>query len=178
MTAAVDQSPAREVPWWLVLLEGILAIILGGLLLANPAHTFGVIVQVIAIYWLIGGIFKIISIFLDHTMWGWKLFAGIIGILAGMVLLSSSWWQSALMFGVTITWVIGFFGIVYGVIGLIQAFQGAGWGAGILGVLSIIFGLILVMNPVGGALALPWVIGIFLIVGGIAAIFAAFQLRS
>ena len=86
MTAAVDQ-PVKQVPWWLVLIEGILAIVLGAFLLFQPGSTWVIIVQVIAIYWLISGIFKIVSIFFDSSMWGWKLFAGIIGILAGIVLL-------------------------------------------------------------------------------------------
>jgi uncharacterized membrane protein HdeD (DUF308 family) len=68
-------------------------------------------------------------------------------------------------------------GLIIGVVSLIQAFQGGGWGIGILGALSIVFGLILLFNAVIGALALPWVLGIFGIVGGIAAIFMAFRIR-
>ena len=64
-----------------------------------------------------------------------------------------------------------------GIIGLIQAFQGAGWGAGILGALSILLGLVLIFNPIIGAATLPWVLGIFGVVGGILAIIAAFRLR-
>jgi len=176
MTAAVDQPPVRGVPWWLVLVEGILAVVLGVFLIMQPAKTFAIMVQVLAIYWLIDGIFKIVSIFLDSHQWGWKLFAGVIGILAGLVLLGQPIF-SAVLFGLTVTWVMGFFGIVYGIIGIIQFFQGAGWVSIVLGVLSIIFGIILLMNTALAALSLPWVIAIFLIAGGIMAIIAAFQLR-
>jgi uncharacterized membrane protein HdeD (DUF308 family) len=51
-------------------------------------------------------------------------------------------------------------------------------GAGILGVLTIIFGLVLVLNPLIGLLALPFVLGGVMLVGGIAAIVASFRLRS
>ena len=176
MTAAVDQPPAKPVPWWLVLVEGILAIVLGGFLLAQPAKTFTVMVQVIAIHWLIAGIWKIITIFMDSSNWGWKLFAGIVGILAGLVLLGEGF-LGAFLFGFSVVWVMGFLGIVYGIIGVIQFFQGAGWGALIIGVFSVIFGLILLFNTALAAISLPWVIGIFLIVEGIFAIFAAFKLR-
>lgn len=64
-----------------------------------------------------------------------------------------------------------------GVIKLIMAFKGEGWGAGILGVLSIIFGLILLSQPVIGAAALAYVLGIFGIIGGIFAIVIAFKLK-
>jgi uncharacterized membrane protein HdeD (DUF308 family) len=62
--------------------------------------------------------------------------------------------------------------------GLIQAFRGGGWGGGILGVLTIFFGLILVLNPLIGLVALPFVLGGFMLAGGIAAIVVSFRLRS
>ena len=82
------------------------------------------------------------------------------------------------MVGVTIAWVIGFLGVMYGIIMLIQAFRGAGWGAGILGVLTMIFGFIILSNPIWTAIGLPFVIGIWLLVGGIFLIVAAFRMRS
>jgi uncharacterized membrane protein HdeD (DUF308 family) len=82
------------------------------------------------------------------------------------------------MVGVTIAWVIGFLGVLYGIVMLIAAFRGAGWGAGILGVLTIVFGIIILSNPVWTALGLPLVIGIWLLIGGIGLIFAAFRMRS
>ena len=176
MTAAVNQQPVKPVPWWLVLIEGILSIALGAFLLIRPGSTFAVIVQVIAIYWLISGIFKIVSIFFDSSGWGWKLFIGIIGILAGFVLLGEPI-ISAFLFGFSVIWVMGFFGIVYGIMGIIQFFQGDGWWSLVLGVVSIIFGILLLGNTALAALTLPWVFGIFLIFGGMMAIIAAFQMR-
>lgn len=176
MTAAVGQQPARSVPWWLVLLEGILFLILGAFLLIRPGITFAVMVQVIAIYWLIAGVVNIVSIFFDSSGWGWKLFIGIVGILAGLVLFGEPI-LNAVLFGMAITWVMGFFGIVYGIMAIINFFQGAGWVSLVLGILSIIFGLILLFNTFVAALALPWVFAIFLIFGGVSAIVAAFQMR-
>jgi uncharacterized membrane protein HdeD (DUF308 family) len=69
-------------------------------------------------------------------------------------------------------------GLAMGVIDLIQAFSGGGWGVGILGALSVIVSLILLANIVGATLALPIVIGAFMIIGGIAAIFFSFRLRK
>ncbi len=61
--------------------------------------------------------------------------------------------------------------------GLIAAFQGGGWGAGIMGGISIVIGILLLGNIWAAALVLPWVIGIFAIVGGIFAIIMAFRMR-
>lgn len=164
------------IPWWLVLIQGIAAIIIGILLLTNPASTTVIIIQVIGIYWLIAGIFEIVAIFIDRSGWGWKLFSGIIGILAGILIIQHPWW-SAVLIPTTLILVMGVAGVIMGTINLIQAFRGGGWGIGILGVVSILIGLWLAFNPLAGALALPFVIGIFAIAGGIVALVTAFRMR-
>jgi sulfate transport system permease protein len=71
-------------------------------------------------------------------------------------------------------------GLMYGVILLIMAFQGGGWGAGILGVLGIIFGIALMVNYTspGMGLAMLWSAAVMGVIGGIALIFQAFRQRS
>lgn len=176
MTTASMSSEGKVFPWWVMLIEGIAAILIGVALLFVPLKATAVLVQFLGIYWFIVGIIDIVRIFIDSSMWGWKLFSGIIGILAGIVILQHPLWATILVPGV-IVWVFGFFGIVLGIIGLIQAFQGAGWGAGVLGALSILFGILLLTNALGASLALPFIIGILAIVGGLAAIVGAFQAR-
>src|SRR3954464_4194684 len=68
----------------LVLLEGIFAAIFGFLLLMAPGSTLVFLVQVLGFYLLIGGILRIVSIFLDSSIWGLKLVLGIIGIIGGI----------------------------------------------------------------------------------------------
>lgn len=176
MTEAAMSSEEKLVPWWVVLIQGIAAVIIGVLLLVNPRITTVVLIQFLGIYWFIVGIIDIVRIFIDSSMWGWKLFSGIIGILAGIAIIQYPLWASFLVPGVLV-WVFGFFGIIIGIIGLIQAFQGAGWGAGILGILSILFGLLLIFNALYASLTLPFIFGILAIVGGLAALVMAFQMR-
>ena len=76
-----------KVPWWFLLIEGFVAIIVGILLLMNPVKMSVLLVQVLAIYWLIKGIVSIVSLFVDRSAWGWKLFIGIVGIIGGYVLI-------------------------------------------------------------------------------------------
>lgn len=175
-TDTLMETDVPMIPWWLVLLEGIAAIIIGALLLTSPGATILILVQFLGIYWFVSGIFKIISIFIDGSMWGWKLFAGILGIIAGIIIIQHPLW-STLLVPTTLVIIIGIDGIIIGVVSLIQAFRGGGWGVGVLGILSIIFGIILIANPIIGAATLPWVLGIFAIVGGIFAIIMAFRLR-
>ena len=176
MAQATMSSEEKLVPWWVVLIEGIAAIIIGILLLVNPRITTVVLIQFLGIYWFIVGIIDIVRIFMDSSMWGWKLFSGIIGILAGIAIINYPLWASVLV-PTVLVWVFGFFGIMIGVIGLIQAFQGAGWGAGILGILSILFGLLLLFNAFVASLTLPFIFGILGIVGGVAALVMAFRMR-
>ena len=176
MTAQAISNESPQFPWWFVLLEGIAAIIIGALLLFVPGKTTLILVQFLGIYWMVGGIFQIVAIFHDSSMWGWKLFAGVLGVIAGILIIQHPLY-SAILVPTTLIIILGIQGIIIGIVNLIQAFRGGGWGVGLLGVISIIFGLILLFNPIIGAAALPWVLGIFGIVGGIAALFAAFRMR-
>ena len=177
MATATASQEGSTVPWWLVLLEGIALVILGLLLLTDPAATTVVLIQFLGIYWLVKGIFVLVSMFIDHRQWGWKLFSGILGIIAGILILQHPLW-SAILVPATLVWLLGFFGIIMGVISLFQAFTGAGWGVGVLGVLSIIFGLYLLANTLISTLSVPWVVGIFALIGGVVAIWNSFKVRS
>jgi uncharacterized membrane protein HdeD (DUF308 family) len=164
-------------PWWLVLLEGIFAAIFGFLLLIAPGGTLVFLVQVLGFYLLIEGILRLVSIFLDSSLWGLKLAIGILGILGGMVVLNHPLW-SALAIPTYIVYIVGFLAIFQGAIGVLQMFRGDGWGVGILGILTVIFGIVVLANPLIGVVALPFVLGVLMLGGGIMAIVASFSLRS
>lgn len=182
MTAAT-QVETRQRPWWLTLIAGILAVIVGAVLLWAPAktrvETYQLLIAILGVWWLVQGIFDIISIFIDHSMWGWKLFIGIISIAAGAYILMYPV-ASALALPRIFVLVLGIWGLMYGIILLIMAFRGGGWGAGILGVLGIIFGIALMVNYMspGMGLAMLWTAAVFGVIGGIALIVQAFRQRS
>jgi len=164
-------------PWWLVLLEGIAAAIIGLFLLTAPGATLFVLVQVLGIFWLVGGIFRTVSIFIDTSLWGWKLVGGVLGILAGIVVLQHPLWSSVLVPAIYLI-ILGIQGLISGGVSLVLAFSGGGWGAGILGALSIVFGLVLLFNVWIGVAVLPYILGAVGIVGGGLAIAVAFAMRS
>jgi uncharacterized membrane protein HdeD (DUF308 family)/predicted flap endonuclease-1-like 5' DNA nuclease len=168
------ENPGRH--WWLLLIQGIAAIILGVLLFTRPAATIQAIVIFLGIYWLITGVVTLVSLIWNRSQWGLKLITGIIGILAGLFIVRNPI-ISAFVVPTSFALVLGIMGILIGIGQLIQAFRGGGWGVGILGVLSIILGVLLLTNPAIGGLSLAFMLAILLIVGGIAAIFAAFGLR-
>ena len=165
-------------PWWIVLVEGIFALIFGLFLISAPGATSVFLVTVLGFYWLIRGIFSIIEIFIPNTgtHWGWLLFMGILGIIAGMVVLRNLVYATAVV-GTFIIVFLAVDGLIMGIMGLIRAFTGGGWGSGILGILTIIIAIFLFTNLLGAVLALPIVLGAFMIVGGIVAIFYSFRIR-
>jgi len=168
----------KQYPWWLLLMGGIFNIIIGILLLTNPAKTALAMAWVLGLFWLIQGIFALVGMFLDHTAWGWKLFMGILGILAGIAVMRHPV-ASAVTIPMILVLMLGIQGMIVGAISLVMAFKGGGWGAGILGGLSIIFGLILVLNfaNLGTVAVFIWVVAILALAGGIVQIIQAFRQR-
>jgi uncharacterized membrane protein HdeD (DUF308 family) len=164
-------------PWWMVLISGIAAIIVGGFLFARPVGTTLLLVQVMGWFWFFSGIMNIVMIFVDRRGWGWNLLLGILGIAAGLYIINNPV-VGTITALVAIIWVLAFQAIAYGIISLIASFQGGGFGSAVLGILSIVLGILLLGNTLLSAATLPWVYGSFMIVGGIIAIFAAFRQRG
>ncbi len=171
-----EVTRSSGVPWWLIMIAGIAAFIVGLLLLIAPGMSILVLVQILGLYWLVTGILEIVSIFIDRHLWGWKLFAGILGILAGIVVLRNPIW-SAILVPTVLVLILAIQALVVGVTQIVHAFTGGGFGLALLGVLNVIFGLILLFNPLLGAIAFPIVLGIFAIIGGIAMFIGSFRIR-
>jgi len=176
-TEMAASAESAGFPWWAVLIQGIFSVLIGILLLTNPLATTLVIIQFLGIYWLVSGIFSLVGIFIDPTMWGLKLIGGILGILAGIIVMQHPLWSTVIVPSILII-ILGVNGIILGVIAIIAAFRGGGWAAGILGALSILLGLLLLASPVVAALTLPWIYGVLAIVGGVLSIFLAFRQRK
>ncbi len=175
MTLTSSNTPGNQ--WWVVLLYGILSVILGVILFVQPGLAMVSIVFVLGIYWLVTGIIGLFDMFQDRTAWGWKLFFSILGIVAGLLVISRPLWATMVVPTAYVI-ILGVWGMIMGIIMLISAFKGAGWGAGIMGVIGIFLGLFLIWNPFAAALALPFVLGAFALAGGIINIFMAFKIRS
>jgi uncharacterized membrane protein HdeD (DUF308 family) len=179
MTTSALTFDTEQSPWWLILIGGVLNIVIGLLLLTSPAKTAVVLAFALGLYWLFQGIVTLVGMFMDHTAWGWKLFIGLLSVVAGFIVM-----RSPLAGALTVTAVIilflGIQGLVSGVLLLVLAFKGGGWGSGILGALSLIFGLVLIFNFTSPAMivSLVWVAAIFALVGGIFQVFRSFQQRA
>jgi uncharacterized membrane protein HdeD (DUF308 family) len=175
---SASRSANPPVAWWMLLLRGLASILIGIFLLTDPAATIVTLMIFLGVYWLIGGVLDVASMFIDGTNMAWKAASGILGILAGLVLVRNPFWAGILLPAVLV-WVMGALGVAIGVIEVIHAFRGAGWGTGILGVVSIVFGLLLLAaNPVFTAIVLIPFVAAWAILGGVLELIVAFRLRT
>jgi len=175
-TAAVPTEQSNI--WWLFLLQGIAGILLGLMLLTAPGETLLALTTFLGFYWLITGVLALVRIFVDRTVpWIWPLLIGVVGILAGILVLKHPL-LAALTVPTVIVTILGVQGLVMGVFEILGGFTGGGIGSFILGVINVLIGLLLLSSPVTAALAVPLVFGVLLLVQGVGLIIWAFRVRA
>lgn len=158
-------GPARR-SRLLMLLQGIIALAFGILLLTYPIGILIVLTMLLGIYWMINGIFVLTSLYSDRSDQRWKLLVGVLGLLAGILVLTYPLY-STILSPTLLAIIIGVAGLIIGAVHLVRGFSGAGLGAGILGIVSIVFGLILLAHPFIVTLALTTVLAVIAIIGGV-----------
>jgi uncharacterized membrane protein HdeD (DUF308 family) len=173
--AATRQQPTA---WWLALLQGIAAILLGLMLVTAPGVALVTLITFLGFYWLITGVLAVVRVFVDRsTPWIWSLLIGIIGILAGIAVLNHPM-LAAVTVPTVLVIVLGVEGLIMGVFELIRGFSGGGAGAFILGVFHVLVGLLLLGRPMAAALAVPFVFGVLLLIEGVGLAIWAFRVRE
>jgi uncharacterized membrane protein HdeD (DUF308 family) len=175
-TAELSEIKIDLVPWWLVLLEGLAALIIGIYLFISPAPTVVLLVAILGWYWLITGILTLVTLIMDRTNATWRALSALLGIVAGIVIIGHPFWSAAIIPG-TLVIIAGVLGVCFGFISLFWALK-EGWGAAAMGVISIIFGLVLIGSPLIGIVMLIYILGALGVAGGIASIYLALKLRS
>lgn len=164
--------------WWVFLLQGLAAVLLGLMLVTNPAATIVAIVTFLGFYWLFGGVMSLVRLFVDRaTPWIFSLLSGLLGVAAGLIVLRHPL-LAALTVPTVIVIVLGIEGLVIGALEIIACFRGGGFGSFIAGAFNLIIGLLLLASPVAASLALPFVFGVILLVQGIGLVIWAFRVKS
>jgi uncharacterized membrane protein HdeD (DUF308 family) len=162
-------------PRWAVVVQGIAGIVIGLLLVLAPEASAVVLVSLLGLYWLVGGIVALVSLTWDRAQWGWTVLGGIIGIIAGLAIIRHPLWSTVIVSGSLFVF-FGFLGVAFGVASLVRAFTHRDWGLGLLGVVDIVIGLLLLFNPLSAVIALPILLGIIAIAGGVVALVVAFRM--
>ncbi len=161
---------------WLFFFQGLLSIIFGILLLAWPHETLAIMIRLFGWLVLLAGVFGLVGAIAAINRpqaWGWRIVAGILGILAGIVILK---WPAPTL--ALIVMFIGIWAISIGILDLIHAVASAddtphAWLSLVGGILTIIFGAMVLFWPAIGLLTFIILGGIYAIVYGIIVCVAA-----
>lgn len=167
----------RPYPWWVILIQGVVALLLGLFFLFTPIATLFALVTFVGIYWFISGIFSLISLSVDRSNMGWRIFAGILGIIAGILIIAYPLMATLLLPALLVT-IIAFLGIILGFVYLFQAFSAKDWGTGVMGLLALIIGVLILAKPIVAFALLPFVLGVLGIICGVACIIFAYKVKT
>lgn len=107
--------------WWLILIWGMVSILAGIMTFFVPGITWRVLITFIAIWSLVSGILQIIAaIRLRKSIRGegWMIVAGMLSVLVGIIL-----FVNPVQGGIALTWVIGVYAALFGVMNIALAFR-------------------------------------------------------
>ncbi|NYE95303.1 uncharacterized membrane protein HdeD (DUF308 family) [Psychromicrobium silvestre] len=174
-------SASRKL-WWLVLLRGVVAVLLGLFALFSPSTTLAIFVTFFGIYAIIDGLSAVgmaIASRKEQSLWGWLIVEGVVSVLAG--LFAVSWpGKTALIVG----FLIGFWAVLLGAAQLVQAFAlrrelSGVWGWVLAsGIIGVLWGIFVLAVPSIGILTVLWVFGIFALAFGIWTVGLSWRIRS
>jgi uncharacterized membrane protein HdeD (DUF308 family) len=165
--------------WWLLLISGIVAILIGAALLFWPGKTLTVVGFLVGFWMLFFGIMRfLIALFGGDTDGRWVLMiVGVVGIALGIVVMRNP--------SETIAVIILIAAIFWIVSGLVDIFRGIGDGdmenrgwviAG--GALAVAAGAVVLLWPAASVLVLAIIAGVFFIIDGVMQIVAGFQVKN
>lgn len=163
------------------IVSGILALVLGLLILIWPGRTAQVLTGIIAAYAIVAGLVYATLGILSRTKRGWSraghIALGVFFVVVGVVAfanLAAFTVSFALFLGV----LVGILWIVEGAVSLsvVGESSSRGWTIA-FAILSIIAGVMLLFSPLWGALILWWLLGISAVALGIVNIFRGLSFR-
>lgn len=156
--------------WWALVVRGVAAILFGVLAFLAPGWSLLVLVIGFGAYALVDGLFSLVAAVRVGERgrgFGWLLFAGAIGVVAGMVTFAWPGITALALLAVIALWAMLSGAAELGAAIRIRRQVHGEWMLATAGVLSLGFGMLLLMFPGPGALAVVWLIGGYAILFGL-----------
>jgi len=118
--ASAFRAARRRSPWGWLAFEGVANIIASVILFFMPGLGMVTFVAILAVWSLIAGVLKLITVFRRERVpgRGWLAFSAIVSILFGIALI-----LAPLIGAVVLTWWLGAYGLVFGIALLILGFR-------------------------------------------------------
>jgi uncharacterized membrane protein HdeD (DUF308 family) len=163
--------------WWIEVLKGVIALILGIICLTNPSEALAAIAIYLGILAMLAGLVIVAySLRKKGSNWKFWLSQGIFNIVIGILLVSYP--------KVAINVIIILISLLIIAISIVQIFTYAnlkksGYTSQLLlftAILSLLIGILLVFNPFEGAKVVAIILGIYATIYGLSSLYVAFKL--
>lgn len=158
------------------LLGGLTAAIFGIIILIRGEEALSLLIVLLGLWWLIQGAFMLFSVFVDRTDMGWKLFVGLLGLVAGLIVLANPV-EATDFLGGALAIFLGIIGLLIGVAAIFGSFRGGGFGSLLFGIVSAAIGLLFIFNSAMSFSFLVTIFAVLLIIDGISAIYLAIKYK-
>lgn len=168
--------------WWVSLLLGIFAIILGIACMFMPGSALIALSILFVVGFVVGGLLEIIYAISNKDSikgWGWTLASGIISLIFGILLLATPIGTMGVMLFFVGFWIMfqSFWSIGTSIDLSTAGVKGWGWVLA-FGILGLILSFILITNPVFTAGFVVYLLAFTLIFYGIVRIYYSIRMKS
>ena len=168
--------------WWVSVLVGVLAVILGIWCMATPDSTLVALTMVFVVMFLLSGMFEIVFAVTNRNVqgWGWSLAGGILDLLLGILLAA----LPLPVITLVLVYFVGFWLLIRSIwaIGLasdLSHWRNSGWGWLLaLAILGVIFSFVFFLSPIFGGGMIVWFASFAFLAYGIFRIFLGIKLKS
>ncbi len=167
--------------WWLLTINGIIAVIFGVFALFIPQGTILTIAKYFGFILLLGGLILLIGALMNKKKqknYTLLLIEGIVTLILGLIILLFTR-QTLELFVI----IVGIWAIILGIMQLVilTGIERAGSNKRILlinGLLTLLFGVLIFFNPFQAAMAFTVLVGIIALVFGVIMIYISFQIKN
>lgn len=161
--------------------EGVLAILAGLFMIIWPKTAAGIIIGVIGALLVLDGILAFVAYLQTpkDLRSGWTLTRAIGAVLAGIVMFTLT-----NVVAVVMIYIIAFYVVLISIASIAGAFvvkksgAPAWWILLVAGILGFVAALIMIFNPSAGIAGILWVVGLFLVLQGAAALFIGWRIKK
>jgi len=165
--------------WWTFVVLGLIALALGIFALLNPQATATMPVQLMGVFIVLDGLFKMVTAVIERRPnWITRLAGGAVEIIIGAVIFALALEIVTVAF-TFILYLAGIGFLIAGGVSIMQTLQGRReWTALLSGALKVGFGVLLFALTGPIAISLVWITGIFMAGIGALLLFMGFRMRQ
>jgi uncharacterized membrane protein HdeD (DUF308 family) len=160
--------------WWLFVVIGVLSVIAGGILVAKPSHSLATLAVIFGIFLLLDGIVELVTSFGREENRALAAILGLLAIVIGIILIRHPT-HAVNAIGL----LIGIWLVASGVLRLVRAITtGFHLLRLVIALVEIAAGVVIVAQPHIGYSTLAIIVGIWLIINGLAMIGLGFVVKA